>query len=98
MNFVKPKFNYNDFGQAIERPSDSTPVENKTAEITNLSSEKKAKSFNLPKVDAKLKIILDKISKGKFPWLRPTEKSTNWMWRNKSGRRSKYIGVSKNNR
>ena len=49
----------------------------------------------LPKIDAKLRSILDKISKDKFPSLESKAKSLNWMGRNRSSRRSQFIGVSK---
>jgi len=93
-------YSKDDLDNVIKIDTISTWVDDQEKASSSQKSEKVAprkRKNNLPKVDKKLKRILLKISQDKMPTLAPTEKSVKGLSRNSSGRRSKFIGVSKNN-
>lgn len=51
---------------------------------------------NLPSLDEKLAVVMGQISSGEITGFKGCPKSMKGMYRNKSGRRSRFIGVSKN--
>lgn len=55
------------------------------------------KKKSLPQIDEKIKRVLNKIQNGSITEFRACKKKIKGFFSNKSGRRSKYIGVSKNN-
>ena len=78
--------------------SPSTNDDDVKTQTTNSMREGRVLKKNpLPMANRKLRRILAKIIEGNFPVITPTHKNTSGKRRNSSGRRSKYIGVSKNN-
>ena len=58
---------------------------------------KSPKKKSLPNIEAKIRKVLEKIHNGSITEFKASKKKVKGFFSNRSGRRSKYIGVSKNN-
>ena len=80
----------------------TSSIQNETSDDTEwssvpMTSTKVIKRKTLPRIDYKLKRLLDQIKWGKLSAFNFAQTKSNGEFSNISGRRSNYIGVSKNN-
>ena len=80
----------------------TSSINNETCDDTEwsslpMASTKVIKRKTLPRIDYKLKKLLDQIKWGKLSAFNFAQTKSNGEFSNISGRRSSYIGVSKNN-
>lgn len=72
--------------------------ENETETNSNRSPcQKGIKKKSLPHIDEKIRRVLSKLQDGSIASFKACKKKIKGFFSNRSGRRSKYIGVSKNN-